>query len=383
MNFLGAYSDSDDSDTECKSHPEPVKVTPKEKDKRVSTPPLEKLSGNRKPPKKRKKLDISFLPDNIQAALTRGGDESSDEEELPQPTKSDTRNSSSMNSSSALFSILPKPVNSGNEQKPETPPKASHSVTNETEPRENKKEKELHDSSVYVEDDVSCSDSDTELEATSNSQVPQSKSKSSLPHAFSVSEPSHTPVAPRPALINASEYLSIPKETIPQNSTVNMRIENRETLKSSDVMNRQGLAQLQNQYHGGMYTTGHHDTFQQIDDSGTAQKSSRRREREFQNKLLRGDINAAMGIGGTNVKDIKQHASWDDTHYREQQQREKELQTMFGASSNMVAQPTKNQNRKHHINSLMYSAAASELELLEAKGRQMKTKSETQAKYGW
>jgi proline-rich protein PRCC len=45
--------------------------------------------------------------------------------------------------------------------------------------------------------------------------------------------------------------------------------------------------------------------------------------------------------------------------------------------------PSKVQKRKHQINSLAVSAAERELELMEARGNSMKTKSQTQAKYGW
>lgn len=85
------------------------------------------------------------------------------------------------------------------------------------------------------------------------------------------------------------------------------------------------------------------------------------------------------------MRELQQCSTWDDTRYREQKQRQQELQTMFGNPNGdkMVAQPTKNNSRKHQINSLMFSAAESELELLESRGRQSKSKAETQAKYGW
>jgi len=51
--------------------------------------------------------------------------------------------------------------------------------------------------------------------------------------------------------------------------------------------------------------------------------------------------------------------------------------------SQTVYKPSKVQKRKHQINSLAYSAAERELELMEKKGNSNKTKSQTQAKYGW
>jgi len=51
--------------------------------------------------------------------------------------------------------------------------------------------------------------------------------------------------------------------------------------------------------------------------------------------------------------------------------------------STTVYKPSKIQKRKHQINSLAYAAAERELELMEKKGSSLKTKSQTQAKYGW
>lgn len=48
-----------------------------------------------------------------------------------------------------------------------------------------------------------------------------------------------------------------------------------------------------------------------------------------------------------------------------------------------MIQPTKLQNRKHQINSLVFKAAETELQLLEMKTNRNRTKSETQRKYGW
>jgi len=85
------------------------------------------------------------------------------------------------------------------------------------------------------------------------------------------------------------------------------------------------------------------------------------------------------------MMELRQDTTWDDTKYREQKQRQEELQNMFGnpGGNKMIAQPTKNQNRKHHINSMVFSAAEAELELMENRARRSKSKSETQAKYGW
>ncbi len=51
--------------------------------------------------------------------------------------------------------------------------------------------------------------------------------------------------------------------------------------------------------------------------------------------------------------------------------------------SETTYKPSKLQKRKHQLNSLAYTAAERELELMDRKGHALKTKAQTQAKYGW
>ena len=54
-----------------------------------------------------------------------------------------------------------------------------------------------------------------------------------------------------------------------------------------------------------------------------------------------------------------------------------------GTTSASAHGPTKLQRRKHQINSLATAAAERELELMDKKGQSLRTKAQTQAKYGW
>ena len=54
-----------------------------------------------------------------------------------------------------------------------------------------------------------------------------------------------------------------------------------------------------------------------------------------------------------------------------------------GAGENQIAQPSRVQNKKHQINSLVLSAAQMELDLMDARATRLRSKAETQAKYGW
>eukprot|EP01042_Synura_sphagnicola_P000619 gene619-678_t len=103
--------------------------------------------------------------------------------------------------------------------------------------------------------------------------------------------------------------------------------------------------------------------------------------------LLSGDLSVIEADDSLLIQEIdavtRQGGSWNPSLYNEQLKRELKLQSVFNfgqkGTDKMIAQPTKVQNRKHHINSLALHAAEMELELLDARGARNKTKSETQA----
>ena len=105
----------------------------------------------------------------------------------------------------------------------------------------------------------------------------------------------------------------------------------------------------------------------------------------MQQELLSGNIDA---IQQASVLELQANIEpWNPDLYGEQQKREALLSSAFNfgqkGGDSMIQQPTKVQNRRHQINSLAFNAAQIEMELLDAKGARMRTKSETQAKYGW
>lgn len=107
----------------------------------------------------------------------------------------------------------------------------------------------------------------------------------------------------------------------------------------------------------------------------------KRKDRNFELQLMSGDLS---GLQNAPVQDISVQHQWNELAYTEQQQREQEVQRGFGIGVNKnLMQVTKQQSRKHQLSSLAMKAAETELALLEKRGNRNLTKSETQGKYGW
>jgi hypothetical protein len=98
-------------------------------------------------------------------------------------------------------------------------------------------------------------------------------------------------------------------------------------------------------------------------------------------QLLHGNMDAVNSIE-TSGTFVSQPAAWDRYKYEERQAQEQEVSRTYNIGQN-IQQSNRLQNRKHQINSLAVAAANTELEMLDAKGRRSKSKSETAAKYGW
>lgn len=411
MNFLGAYSDSDDSDSESRPHlqssDDPIgNPTPPSMDNNMHV--KKKGTGDEKfnekktnIKKKKKKLDISFLPDDIQAALTRGGDDSSGDESHDYMTSSGLSTSSNYKTlASSLFARLPEPQHSKVENRNESCTKLSVAS-------EESKNISVPVQSVLLESD---SDSDSEdeiiLKDHESGALPSTVNstnslniKSSKPSNF---PPQNSDNHPSQATLSNMQRVMKPSASADSTSLGS----------AADILSTSSLHTITPQVSGfqpGGYSAQppiqHYCHQQQISQAKqdfyqqsnviyqepyrtvehVPAKKSRKRERDIQNLLLHGNVSAAMNMSGGNMVEVRRDSTWDDSRYREQKKKEEELKSMFGSASgnNMIAQPTKNQNRKHQINSLAFSAAESELELLEARGRQYKTKAETQAKYGW
>lgn len=112
---------------------------------------------------------------------------------------------------------------------------------------------------------------------------------------------------------------------------------------------------------------------------GDKGKSNRRRDREIEQQLLQGNANA---VEMSNYVDAT-NTAWNSSVYFDQQNRQKEMEAMFGYGQGKVAMPSRVQNKKHHINSLLLNAAQSELEMLDERAARMKSKSNVKSKYGW
>lgn len=117
--------------------------------------------------------------------------------------------------------------------------------------------------------------------------------------------------------------------------------------------------------------------------SSSEVENRRRRERNLENALLNGDLSAASSLGASEVIPVQGAGKWDSSVYREQKERELEVYKKYNLDKGTHHQPTKSQNRKHQITSLHFQAAKVELALMESKSKSAKSKYETQMKYGW
>lgn len=355
MDLLGDYNE--DSDNESTSQQLVTQIPEKVP---LSTNVIESNQQNKnKNGKKRKKLDISFLPENIQAALARGdttGDSDSDQEDKPTLPLS----SHDTSSSNDLLSKLPKPRSSDSGVK---------SLKQTGRPPVVKGETKATVSPPLEVNLDSGSDSDVDDLDTSI-----------LPHSQDISAKLSNPAAEIPPSIQFSPTMTLPRfnYTLPIPSispVVSSTFSPHETPIQISNSSSTGAPQYQNM----------------------KSNHNRKRDREIETSLLRGDTSLmeaesqlfddSATFAGAQLIDVQHNHEWDADYYYTQQKRQKELQSIFNFKQNggdkMMAQPTKLQNKRHQINSLVMSAAESELELLEAKGRQMKTKYETQSKYGW
>lgn len=118
------------------------------------------------------------------------------------------------------------------------------------------------------------------------------------------------------------------------------------------------------------------------------QKGRRAREKELEKQIASGNF-AVVDTMAQGVLVAPDTSTWNPHRHGHQEPKQKEIKigalTYNSASgeSQMVYQPSKTQKRKHQINSLAFTAAERELELMERRGQSMKTKAQTQAKYGW
>ena len=118
---------------------------------------------------------------------------------------------------------------------------------------------------------------------------------------------------------------------------------------------------------------------------GNGSIARKRRERDIEQQLISGNLDAAQSMGG-GMKEMRSNNDWNAHAYTAQKQNEAELHKAFFAGKGgekAIAPVSKLQGRKHQINSLVMQAAKTELALLNAKGERNLSKQETRGKYGW
>jgi hypothetical protein len=386
MDLLGNYSEeSEDEQQEILiSRPE-IKAVTREV---TPNPNLTPLPGAppmmKKKNKKRKKLDISFLPENIQAALARGdtiSDSDSDHEETPVSSARGTQ--SEYSSVNELLLKLPKPKNASTSTEfGKTLTKPIPSIPKTERPIASPPPEIKATASVPHSHESDESDSDSD-DVVISSTVDSSSSKASL-SLPSVSSSSSNILPPPLIALPSFDYSPLPINTVQYTPTYLPYAPPPPPLSlsspfPSSTPSAPSVASL-----------SQHQTKK----SNSKSNNFRKRDREIESSLLRGDTSFLDSNDFTEKSanepqfiDVQHSHEWNAEYYYDQQKRQQELQSIFNFKQNggdkMLAQPTKLQNKRHQINSLVMSAAESEFEMLEAKGRQMKTKYETQSKYGW
>ena len=311
---------------------------------------------DRKPKKKSKKLDITFLPAEIQKALVRkqsnneSGSDSDDEY-----VSSKTTNLSDSKNKSSLIAALPPPKLTSEARISGV--KLDRPILHSDKPHSKSMDPK---SSLNYESFLA--DDDSHDEATESKMNFPSIPKSEGVYSSSYSTggtilPNSTPAIKMPNVVSAPPTIA---PHIPKGPTT--------TIGSTNNFNYNQT--INNPQYKEIYET---------------EKKSRKRDRIIEQELMQGNLSV---VDTAKIVEIEaSQEPWDSSKYGEQQKREMQLQSVFNfgqkGGEKLISQPTKVQSRKHQINSLALHAAEMELELMEARGARSKTKSETQAKYGW
>jgi hypothetical protein len=337
--------------------------------------------------KKKKGIIFSALPLDIQNALTRGisGQDSDSDEDNTQPKP--TQISSQTLRSNELIGLLPKPKNNANLESEQKDAKEKARATIEAAAKKiASTEKDTDDDDDYrhsIPFDSVLGDSDdednqqqTETERLLSAQWALSSASTASSSANTKSflqAPVEAPAVPR--FQPVAQLLSI--NSAPSiggtSSAHNLALPTAAPNSSSYSSYPNPVAPLSQ--------SGYDDS--SADGSDLNQMShKRKREREIEAALLSGNLDAATAAGI--VKELRATNDWDESMYTATQQREAEVNASFKIGSNSaISQPTRTQSRKHQITSLAAQAAKTELAMLDAKGKRLKTKAETMSKYGW
>ena len=280
---------------------------------------------------RRRQLDMSILPQHIQDLLTgKGGDDSDSEDE--QRLVKGTRQSEGTSRSEAqgLLELLPRPSHAGNRE-------FSLKVVS----------RPPNDSSNIF------------------SRMPEPSVEFTF-HQGSSSTSSYEPEPGIYSAVSVAEESVLPSiQSLPRKSAA--PTVHREEMGAGPTAQASSVVERE-------FTRG----------GESARKRSRREEREIERSLLTGDMSR---LEGASFIEVQGKQPWDSTAYDERRQKEAEVLSVYNfggkGGEKAIMQPTKVQNKRHHINSLAMHAAETELALLDARGQRSKTKAETMAKYGW
>lgn len=323
MDLLDYNSDSDD-DAE-KQQEKTVDQSIKQSQNQQIAIPLKK---DQPPSKQVKTIDISFLPAEIQEALTRGFVDSDEEEETNRVPVAAP--SSSSTTQSKLLSRLPPPKHDQSSSLPNLTPSLNTTLKPLSKP--------------FIKD-----------------VIPTESNKS---------------VSSRPSITSDRPAVSLPDMSLFLNPNYGSDIQD-----SNNTTNPVFIS------NGSQFVSGRDSsTVNASSDIGKSLK--RKRERDLEQQLLAGNTAALLEdedapiqiteIAGTSY-------SWDASSYADRQEKEAMIMSKYTNDGSMksVMQPTKLQNRRHQLSSLALRAAETEIALMDAKGNRMKSKAQTQAKYGW
>ena len=368
MNVLAGYGS--DSDDDCPAPPVPA---PRPRQAPTSSQTTTATPKEVAPQKKKvKKLDISVLPIEIQNALARCDSDNSSDSELEDGVYTHSEKKPEVEGNNRIRSMLdqlPKPRQdqdrlagkivdvtrpNGVHATPIDPPtSALPQVTNER-PQTSTLERSHTSSSSVPYDAMPTQVQQKTYSLTASAPAPSMASQPPLLNAAPASQHGSGP-----SIVQSNEYYAAHRERN-QNAHAG-------SIEVGPSLPQPHFSSSFNSNNTVRPTGG---------------KSSRKREREIQEELLRGNVTA---VEEGQFIDVSGAQGWDSTKYNEQQSREAEVNGMFSrqAGDKMIAQPTKLQTRRHQINSLAMSAASVELELMEARGARAKSKAETQSKYGW
>jgi hypothetical protein len=357
MDFLDYNSEDDDGGDQEERH-EPVKG-----DNQITVqknPPLPKQevaalkqnsqtsSTPNEQQKKKKTLDISFLPKEIQEGLLKGIDDSDDEDFKPQIKRINNTQKTGQPSVDPLLSMLPPP------KKQLATPYAFES----SKPPARVEAKKPEVVKEEEEPEVSAYQKFLQQKQQSSSSKPATTTTTSSSDPFKYNNKSNMNMLLNPSFTDDMDE----EEEEPEEQT-NQRQQQHATASSSSSSSAPGQEDL-----------SFHDW----------KTHKRKREREIEQSLMSGDTSIITedNINIANVQSVGPQ-TWDAMGYANKQEREAHIISTYTNGGQMGSQPNRLQNKRHQLSSLALKAAQTEISMLDAKSTRTKSKAQTQAKYGW